>query len=72
MSEQLALLPGYLTAHLQLTLLALLCSTAVSLPAGVAVTRVQWLERPVMGRPRSSRPCPASPCSRRWCRCWRR
>ena len=49
MSEQLALLPGYLTAHLQLTLLALLCSTAVSLPAGVAVTRVPWLERPVMG-----------------------
>ena len=49
MSEQLALLPEYLTAHLQLTLLALLCSTAVSLPAGVAVTRVAWLERPVLG-----------------------
>ena len=49
MTEQLALLPGYLTAHLQLTLLALLCSTAVSLPAGVAVTRVAWLERPVLG-----------------------
>ena len=30
MSEQLALLPEYLTAHLQLTLLALLCATAVS------------------------------------------
>ncbi len=49
MSEQLALLPDYLTAHLQLTLLALLCSTALSLPAGVAVTRVAWLERPVLG-----------------------
>ena len=49
MTEQLALLPGYLTAHLQLTLLALLCSTAVSLPAGVAVARAGWLERPVLG-----------------------
>ncbi len=49
MSEQLALLPGYLTAHLQLTLAALLCSTAASLPAGVAVTRAPWLERPVLG-----------------------
>ena len=49
MNEQLALLPEYLTAHLQLTLLALLCSTAVSLPAGVAVTRAAWLERPVLG-----------------------
>ena len=49
MSEQLALLPAYLTAHLQLTLLALLCSTAVSLPLGVAITRVRWLEQPVLG-----------------------
>ncbi len=48
MSEQLALLPGYLTAHLQLTLLALLCSAAVSLPLGVAVTRVRWLEQPAL------------------------
>ena len=48
MEEQLALLPGYLTAHLQLTLLALLCSTAVSLPLGVAVTRVRWLEQPAL------------------------
>ena len=49
MNEQLALLPGYLTAHLQLTLLALLCSAAVSLPLGVAVTRVRWLEQPALG-----------------------
>ena len=49
MTEQLALLPRYLTAHLQLTLLALLFSTAVSLPLGVAATRVRWLERPVLG-----------------------
>ena len=49
MSEQLALLPAYLTAHLQLTLLALLCSAAVSLPLGVAVTRVRWLEQPALG-----------------------
>jgi len=49
MQEQLTLLPGYLTAHLQLTLLALLCSAAVSLPLGVAVTRVRWLERPALG-----------------------
>jgi osmoprotectant transport system permease protein len=48
-SEQLALLPGYLTAHLQLTLLALLFSAAVSLPLGVAVTRVPWLEAPALG-----------------------
>jgi osmoprotectant transport system permease protein len=48
-SEQLALLPVYLTAHLQLTLLALLVGTAFSLPAGVLVGRVRWLERPVLG-----------------------
>ena len=48
MSEQLALLPEYLTSHLQLTLLALLCSTAISLPLGVAITRVRWLETPVL------------------------
>jgi osmoprotectant transport system permease protein len=48
-SEQLALLPEYLTAHIQLTLLALLLSTAVSLPLGIAVTRAKWLEQPVIG-----------------------
>ena len=49
MSEQLALLPGYLTAHIQLTLLALLLSASISLPLGVAVTRSPWLERPALG-----------------------
>ena len=49
MSEQLALLPGYLTAHLQLTLVALLLGTAASVPLGVAVTRRRGLEGPVLG-----------------------
>ena len=49
MTEQLALLPEYLTAHVQLTLLALLFSTMISLPLGVAVTRTRWLERPILG-----------------------
>lgn len=48
MSEQLALLPAYLTGHLQLTLLALALSAAVSLPLGVAATRVRWLEPPAL------------------------
>jgi osmoprotectant transport system permease protein len=47
--EQLALLPGYLTAHLQLTLFALLAGAAVSIPAGIAITRSRRLERPVLG-----------------------
>ncbi len=49
MSEQLALLPGYLTAHLQLTLIALLHRHLVSVPLGILVTRVRWLEQPVLG-----------------------
>ena len=49
MSEQLALLPEYLTAHLQLTLLALLFSMTLSLPLGIAATRVRWLEQPALG-----------------------
>jgi osmoprotectant transport system permease protein len=48
MREQLALLPGYLTAHLQLTLFALLAGVAVSIPAGIAIARTRWLERPVL------------------------
>jgi osmoprotectant transport system permease protein len=48
-SEQLALLPGYLTAHLQLTLFALLLGTLVSVPVGVLVTRLRWLDQPVLG-----------------------
>jgi osmoprotectant transport system permease protein len=49
MSEQLALLPGYLAAHLQLSLVALLLGTALSVPLGVAVTRRRALEGPVLG-----------------------
>jgi osmoprotectant transport system permease protein len=48
MREQLALLPGYLTAHLQLTLFALLVGIAFSIPAGVFVTRRRWLNQPVL------------------------
>ncbi len=48
MSEQLALLPDYLTAHIQLTLLALLFSTTLSLPLGIAITRTPWLEQAVL------------------------
>ena len=49
MAEQLALLPGYLTAHLQLTLFALLVGGLISVPAGVLVARSRWLEQPVLG-----------------------
>ena len=49
MAEQLSLLPEYLTAHIQLTLVALLLSTAVSLPLGVIISRTPWLEQPALG-----------------------
>ena len=49
MSEQLALLPDYLTGHIQLTLVALLLGTALSVPLGIVATRVPWLERIVLG-----------------------
>jgi osmoprotectant transport system permease protein len=48
-SDQLALLPGYLTAHLQLALVALLLGTAASVPLGVWVTRRRGLEPGVLG-----------------------
>jgi osmoprotectant transport system permease protein len=47
-SEQLALLPEYLTAHLQLTLLALLVGVTASVPLGIVASRVRWLEGPVL------------------------
>jgi osmoprotectant transport system permease protein len=47
-TEQLALLPGYLTGHLQLTLLALLAGLLVSVPLGIMAARVSWLERTVL------------------------
>jgi osmoprotectant transport system permease protein len=49
MAEQLALLPGYLTAHLQLSLVALLIGTGVSVPLGIWVTRRRGLEQGVVG-----------------------
>lgn len=49
MTEQLALLPEYLTAHLQLTLVALLLGITISVPLGVFVTRLGWLAQPIMG-----------------------
>lgn len=49
MSEQLALLPGYLAAHLQLTLVALFFGTVVSLPLGIWVTRHPRAESVVLG-----------------------
>lgn len=48
MSDQLALLPGYLTAHLQLTLFALLTGTVISVPMGIVITRAREFERPVL------------------------
>jgi osmoprotectant transport system permease protein len=49
MAAQLALLPGYLTAHLQLALVALLLGTAASVPLGVWITRRASLEPGVLG-----------------------
>ncbi|MFQ5514791.1 MAG: ABC transporter permease/substrate-binding protein [Myxococcota bacterium] len=39
MNEQLTLLPGYLTAHLQLSLAALALGTSISIPLGIWLTR---------------------------------
>ncbi|MEN8182707.1 MAG: ABC transporter permease/substrate-binding protein, partial [Myxococcota bacterium] len=49
MSEELALLPGYLLAHLELTLVALLLGALGSIPVGILVTRRRQLEGPVLG-----------------------
>jgi osmoprotectant transport system permease protein len=48
-SEQLALLPEYLSAHVRLTLLALAAGILVAVPAGVLVSRVRALEALVLG-----------------------
>jgi osmoprotectant transport system permease protein len=48
-TEQLALLPEYLSAHLRLTLAALLAGILLAVPAGVLVSRVRWLEAPLLG-----------------------
>lgn len=49
MKEQLALLPGYLSAHLELTLAALLFGVALSLPLGIWTTRHPRAETLVLG-----------------------
>ena len=49
MREQLALLPAYLTGHLQLTLVALAIATATSVPLGIAASRLPRLETLVLG-----------------------
>lgn len=49
MREQLQFLPEYLGAHLQLTFAALLLGIVISIPLGVLLTRVRWLEQPVLG-----------------------
>lgn len=49
MREQLLLLPGYLTAHLQLVLLALAVGASVSVPLGIAVHRRPRLEPALLG-----------------------
>ena len=46
--EQLALLPEYLAAHVRITLLVLLVGAGVSIPLGVSISRVRWLEPPVL------------------------
>ncbi|EYF03939.1 ABC transporter permease/substrate-binding protein [Chondromyces apiculatus] len=48
MKEQLALLPGYLVAHLQLTLVALTLGVGLSVPLGIALSRSRRLEAPVL------------------------
>jgi osmoprotectant transport system substrate-binding protein/osmoprotectant transport system permease protein len=47
-NEQLALLPRYLTAHLELTLFSLLIGVSLSVPLGVLSARSPRLERPVL------------------------
>lgn len=49
MAEQLALLPGYATAHLQLSLAALVLGISFSVPIGVWVSRNQRFEPGVLG-----------------------
>lgn len=48
MDEQLALLPGYLTAHLQLTLAALVIGIGASVPMGIVAARTPGIERPLL------------------------
>jgi osmoprotectant transport system permease protein len=45
MADELALLPGLVTAHLALTLFPLLLGVALSIPLGIACSRSRLLER---------------------------
>jgi osmoprotectant transport system permease protein len=45
MTEQLALLPGYLTAHIQLVVMSLTVCWCISVPLGVLATRSPGVER---------------------------
>ena len=49
MSDLLELLPGFFTAHLQLSLLALAIAVAVSVPLGIWLTRRPDFEPAVLG-----------------------
>ncbi|MFZ4629044.1 MAG: ABC transporter permease/substrate-binding protein [Blastocatellia bacterium] len=49
MKDQLDLLPGFLAAHLGLSLAALALGMAISVPIGIVVTRYRRLEVPVVG-----------------------
>ncbi len=49
MAEQIALLPEYLGAHLQLTLVALLIGTTISVPLGIWISRREGLAQLALG-----------------------
>lgn len=49
MREELELLPGYLTAHLQLSLSALLVGVCLSVPLGIVARRLGWFEHVALG-----------------------
>ena len=49
MSDAARQLPALVTAHLQLTLAALAAGALCSIPAGVLISRVPRLERPILG-----------------------
>jgi osmoprotectant transport system permease protein len=58
-SEQLALLPAYLTAHLQLSLAALAIGALLAIPLGVAIHRRRALEPPLLGAASAIQTIPA-------------
>jgi len=49
LSEQLNFLPGYLSGHLLLSLLAILAGIVVCVPLGAAITRIKAVQGPVLG-----------------------